>query len=109
MASVNYQVVTVDLATARAEPGQALLSPGVAYDGVTVLSLPVGAVCALAFGDNKQPVPLTQTGATYSFVDACGNPYSVDEALRFSNPVGGGSVVLLISFGNGNGNLRASL
>lgn len=109
MSSVNYAVLNVNLATARAEPGEAILTPGVAYDGVTVLALPAGAVCGLAFGDNKQPVPLTQVAASYTFKDACDNPYSVDEALRFSNPVGGGVVSLLISFGAGASNLSASL
>lgn len=109
MSSVNYAVIDVDLAVARAAPGEAILTPGVAYDGVTVLALPAGAVCALAFGDNKQPVPLTQVGASYTFRDRCDNPYSVDEALRFSNPVGGGTVTLLVSFGSGNGNLQAAL
>lgn len=109
MASVNYQVLRLDLATVRSEPGQPLLSQGVAYDGVTVLQLPLGAVCALAFGDNKQPVPLTQEGQSFSFLDACGNPYSVDESLLFSNPLGAGVVVLLVSIGSGDSNIRAAV
>lgn len=103
MASINYQVLTLDLATARSAPGEALLGVGVAYDAVTVLSLPVGATCSLAFGDNKAPIPLTQQGQCFSFSDACGRPYSVDEALRFTNPAGAGVVVLLVSIGAGAG------
>lgn len=109
MASVNYQILSVDLAQLRTAPGQALLAPGIAYDGVTVLVLPAGAVCSLVFGDNKQEVPLTQEGASYTFLDQCGNPYSVDEALRFVNPLGAGIVQLLISFGSNNGNVQTAI
>lgn len=108
MASINYKVVRLDLATVRSEPGEALLGAGVAYDGVTVLALPAGAVCSLAFGENKDQVPLTQEGTSYEFLDPCGNPYSVDETLRFSNPAGGGTVVLLVSIGSGAGSLSTT-
>lgn len=99
MSAVNYQVIPIDLATARSAPGEALLGQGVAYDSVTVLDLPVGASCTLAFGDNRPPIPLLVRGQCFSFFDSCGRPYSVDEALRFANPAGAGVVTLLVSIG----------
>ena len=99
MAAIQYQILTVDLATVRSAPGEALLGVGVSYDAVTVLALPAGATCFLAFGDNKAPIPLGVVGQTFAFYDACDRPYSVDEALRFTNPAGAGSVVILVSIG----------
>lgn len=99
MSSVNYAVVRLDLATVRSDPGEAIVGVGVAYDAVTVLQLPAGAVISLAFGDNKPQVPLLTQGQTFAFMDACNRPYVVTETLRAVNPVGAGVVVLLVSFG----------
>lgn len=99
MAAVNYQVVSLDLATVRSAPGQAILDVGVEYDGVTVQSLPAGANISLVFGDNKPAVPLTIQGQSFTFEDDCARPFLVTETLRAINPVGAGVVVLIISTG----------
>lgn len=100
MASINYRVVSLDLATLRSSPGAAILEVGTRYNAVTVMALPAGASASLAFGDNKDPIPLTAAGQSFAFLDDCGRPYSVDEALRLTNPAGAGTLTLLVSTGS---------
>jgi hypothetical protein len=103
MSSINYRVVQVDLATIRSAPGENILPVGVAYTGVIVQALPVGAVCSIAFGENKDLIPLSQLGQSFDFTDECGHPFPVDEKLLFQNPVGAGIVVLLVSIAGTSG------
>ena len=97
MSAINYTVLSLDLATARSAPGEAVLPPGVLYDSVTVLQLPAGASVDIAFGENKPGIPLLAQGQCFAFRDACNNPYSVSEALRIANVAGAGILKLLVS------------
>lgn len=98
MGAINYRVQNIDLATVRSAPGERLALPGVAYDAVTVLQLPAGAIVGIRFGDNKDLIPLLQQGQTFRFKDACDNPFAITESLYVENPAGAGIVILLISF-----------
>ncbi len=102
MAKAAYQVIPVDLSIIRSAPGQPLVPTGQPYDAVNVLDLPVGAVVFLSFGENTPLVPLLSAPQSFRFTDDCGNPLPITEGLRVSNPAGGGTVQLLVSFSGTN-------
>jgi hypothetical protein len=100
MAAPNYLVVNIDLAVARLS-GQRVnqMDAGVKYDGVNVLAIPAGALAALAFGSNRQFLPLGFAGQEFEFLDECGRPFKADEGLFVQNPAGAGTLTLLVSLG----------
>lgn len=106
MAAPDYSRRSFDLATAR-DRG-AILDAGTLINGVTVVSVPAGAVAQLHFGANRDPIDLA-TGDQWdcSVVDANGCPKPMDEGLFMSNPAGAGSIVLIISFGPVGSGVRA--
>jgi hypothetical protein len=94
----NYQRLDIDISVARPTP-IAITGQGVAYDGITVIQLPAGAVVSVAFGANSQPIPLLQQGQSFGFLDVCGNPFQCTEGLFVTNAAGAGNVVILLSVG----------
>jgi len=98
MAAINYQRLDIDLAVARPNL-EAVTGQGVAYDGLTIQVLPGGANVELAFGTNKQPIPINTQGQSFSFQDVCGNPYQCTEGLFMTNTAGAGFLVILLSVG----------
>lgn len=97
MAAPDYSRRAFDLAVARDRT--AILDPGTLINGVTVLSVPAGAVAQLHFGANRDPIDIA-TGDQWDcsvVVDGCPKP--MDEGLFMTNPAGAGNVLLLISFG----------
>lgn len=102
MARPKYQVVTVDLSTARVNPEQVPgVALGVAYDGLTVISMPGAANLFLGFGGNggADMVPIPNAGVTFAFKDVCGNPFQCDEGLFIQNAAAVGFLVLFLSIG----------
>lgn len=90
----DYNVKSVDLTQANAAPGLLISDANKPVDGVTVLQLPAGASVSLAFGENRDPVPLLNQGMAFELCPP------EDKGVRVVNPVAGaGSLVLLISYG----------
>lgn len=99
MAKPSYQVLTLDLTQARTK--KSIVDNGSRVDSVAVLSMPAGTVAALSFGTNSDDIPIG-VGDTYdvSGFDAAGCPVPLDEGVFLTNPVGAGTLVLLISYGS---------
>lgn len=90
MSAPNYGIFPIDLSIARTQ--SKVVEVGVRYSSVTILQLPAGATVALAFGSNKQDVPLLTQAQTF---DMC--PAS-DEGLTVTNPAGAGIVILFVAY-----------
>lgn len=100
MAAVNYKVVRIDLAAARAFQVIPEISVGVLYDGVTVIQLPGVGAASLAFGPSGDLIPLLVQGQGFNFKDVCDNPFPASDGLFISNPAGAGILILLVSMPN---------
>jgi hypothetical protein len=98
VAAPDYQVLQLDLANARtAAP---IIDVGTKYNAVVVQALPGGAGVSLHFGANKQAVPIA-AGDSWEVhaVDGQGCVRAADEGLFMTNPIGAGTVVLVVSGG----------
>lgn len=91
MSSPSYEVLNIDLATARLHAE--VVAVGRAYSSVCVLALPAGVAVALSFGTNRPDIPLLTQGQ--SFEDIC--PLA-DEGLFVTNPVAAGILSLFVSY-----------
>lgn len=99
MGRINYTRLDIDLTVVRSAPGATLLPTGTEYDAISVLEVPVGAGAELIMGEGN-PSVLLGPGDSFEFTDECGNPFSVTEGLRLTNPAGAGFLRLLISLGS---------
>jgi hypothetical protein len=100
-AQLNYTVVRLDLVTARGGGTPILDVPiGSGYNSVTVIQLPGGALIDVAFGETGEPkfVPLLAQGQSFLFMDDADCPLFVEKGLFVRNPVGVGTVILLVGF-----------
>ena len=99
--NLNYTVARIDLATARSG-GTPIPEVGIGttYDSVTVIQLPVAAVVEIAFGETGESkfFPLLIQGQAFTFKNADDCPLFVTEGLFVRNPVGVGTLILLIGF-----------
>lgn len=93
----SYRVLTFDLTAARTRAAVPQVTVGSGYTAVKVLACPAGAGVSLAFGSNAEDVPV-ENNRSFDWVDQCGNPFPCTEGLLISNPVGAGSLKLLVSF-----------
>lgn len=104
MSAPDYSRRSFDLAVARDRTP--IIDQGTLINGVTILSLPGGAIAQLHFGAGRDPVDVVQGDSwTVSAIDAKGCPIPLDEGLFMTNPAGAGLVQLLISFGPIGGGL----
>ena len=92
MSAPDYVILNLDLATARTKAP--IVEVGRPYGSVCVIALPAGVAASLAFGTNRQDVPLLTQGQ--SFEDIC--PLA-DEGLFFTNPAAAGILTLYVAFG----------
>jgi len=88
----GYQVVSLDLAAARER--FRLSDAGQAVESITVLQLPAGSSCSLHLGPSAQGIPLLIGAQLFAICPA------LDEGAFFTNALGAGIVILLISFSN---------
>jgi len=93
MSAPSYQVLRLDLATARTS--ERIIEVGRPIDGVTVQAIPVGVLCQVAFGTNKDLVTL-QPSQSFELCPI------LDEGLFLTNPLSAGILELIISFGGLN-------
>lgn len=91
MSAPDYEILNLDLATARTSAP--VVEVGRAYSSVCVLALPAGVAVSLAFGFSKPAIPLLTQGQ--SFEDIC--PLA-DEGLFVSNPAAAGILSLFVSY-----------
>jgi hypothetical protein len=99
VAAPNYTVRSFDLSVGRTSPVP-ILDVGTEYNGVVVISVPAGSAPAIAFGANRDAIPVA-TGDSWDVetVDDQGCPAPANEGLFLTNPVSGGNLVLEISLG----------
>lgn len=98
MSAPDYSRRSFDLAVARDRTP--IIDQGTLINGVTVLSIPGGAVAQLHFGAGRDPVDVVSGDSwDVSAVGGDGCPKPLDEGLFMTNPAGAGLVQLLISFG----------
>lgn len=90
MSAPSYAVLRLDLATART--AERIVEVGRPIDGITVQAIPVGALCQVSFGSNKDLVTL-QDGQSFEICPV------LDEGLFLTNPLAAGILELIISFG----------
>lgn len=101
MAKPAYDVITVDLTVAHADPGIVVVGPGQGYDSISVLSVPAGAVVNAHFGTNNKPWPLGNLqGETIETTtqDGQGCIIPCDDGLSIDNPAGAGLLIIGVSF-----------
>lgn len=91
MTAPAYEVKELDLATARTR--QYIIPSGKQIDGVTVLGLPAGATAEIAFGSSRDYIELFTQGQSFELCPP------TTEGLLITNPVGAGTLTLLISYG----------
>ncbi len=92
MSAPDYAVINLDLATARTK--LPIVEVGRPYGSVCILALPAGVAVSLAFGQNRQDVPLLTQGQ--SFEDIC--PLA-DEGLFITNALAAGILSIYVAFG----------
>lgn len=95
MSAPQYTIVDIDLAIARAAPGERIVDVGVPVTSWTVLQYPAGAVVSIAVGQNKLPIPLVALGQE---MDEICPP--CDEGIFITNPAGAGTVRLYFALSN---------
>lgn len=89
-----YQVLTFDLAVPR-DREEIRITRNNPVATVSVIELPAGASVSIHFGQGGAPWPLLNQGATFEPCPA------EREGVFLSNPVGGGNLVLGITFEGG--------
>ena len=92
--SSAYQVLDFDLSVAR-DKQEIPRTRANAVATVNVLRLPVGAIASIHFSNGGNAIPLLNQGMEF---EPC--PPERD-GVYFTNPVGGGTVTLLISYDPG--------
>ena len=100
-ANLSYTTVRLDLATARGGGTPiAEVQIGSAFQSVLVQQLPVGAVVEIAFGANGESkfFPLTVQGQSLEFFDDNDCPLFESDGLFIRNPVGVGTLILVVGF-----------
>lgn len=98
MATPEYGNRALDLSIGRDKA--TIVDPGTKINGVTVQQVPAGASALIHFG-NKDGVPLVAGDSWDVWADGPdGCPVPLDEGLFLTNPIGGGVVILIVSFGN---------
>lgn len=98
MASPDYRPLTLDLSIQRDKT--TVVDVGTKINHVAVEEVPAGASAFFHIG-NKEGIPLVQGEAWDIWAtgpDGCPVPH--DEGLFITNPVGGGNLRLVISFGD---------
>jgi len=89
----NLIRVDVDLAVPRTAPGIELVPTGAMVEAIIPLVVPGGSGLFMQIGNNN---PLIQMDVCPNLDDVC-----CDEGIRFSNPAGAGTAVILFSISGG--------
>jgi hypothetical protein len=89
----NLIRVDVDLAVVRTAPGVEFVPHGAMVEAIIPLIVPAGSGLVMQIGDNNPLIPM----------EVCPNLEDVccDEGIKFSNPAGVGTAVVLFSISGG--------